>query len=161
MYIDFNSLLISKLFCRRNNSEGIESPWQRKYLYMRGNYLMYRKLLECTSLHSLPGQMLPQHLRSREACKSQGWRSRMAQGWFPGIDCRNNTEQSPLAVTTAEPLGSAQETGDDVLRVDTAWTTWANPQQKTANIPETRSLSFMYVGNIGETQTTRLPKGIK
>lgn len=44
----------------------------------------------------------------------------MAQGWFPGIDCNNNTEQSPLAEITAEPLGSAGETGDAVLRVNTA-----------------------------------------
>lgn len=52
----------------------------------------------------------------------------MAQGWFLGIGFNNNTEQSAMAVITAEALGTAWDTGDAVLRVNTAWTTLANPQ---------------------------------
>lgn len=44
----------------------------------------------------------------------------MAQGWFPGMGYNNDMEQSPLTVNTAEPLGSAWETGDAVLKVNAA-----------------------------------------
>lgn len=44
----------------------------------------------------------------------------MAQGWFPAMDCNNNIEQSPLTVNTTEPLGSAEETSDAVLKVNAA-----------------------------------------
>lgn len=82
----------------------------------------------------------------------------MALVWLLGMNYNTNMEQSPLTVNTREPLGSSWEAGDAVMKINTASTTQANPQQNIATMLESWSPCFMYVGNIGESKKDKAAK---